>query len=452
MTIKRVFAARVAIDSDYRAAVRGHARRRLPRVAVDDLESRRDAPVAGERGVSRAHPRPAACAGERAAPFCMRVALAGRTQVREQAVQARVGERDQLHVHDRVGEARRDERVAEVVHVEEGMNVRQRVDESRAQLLQRVGPVGREHQQAADREHAMPLADRRAEIRRPGEREVRPDHPARAACQRERGDVPTDDVLARAAEPSAAALGERPRFARALEAPERGVDERELGAGIALAQHGAPRRPAADVQDPRGACLTKARRSRHPALDLARDRVGARAAAARSNQRRAARRSSQPSIGARLALLGRDAELREQRAVRARLRIAGGEELVAVEDRVRAGEEAQRLHRLGHLAAAPRRAARGSLGMVMRAHGDGAHELGPVERGSAPSQRRALHLHELVDRHRFGLRVEARELRDQPGALRARLAHADDAAAAHAACRPRAPARACRAGRRSRAW
>ena len=45
-------------------------------------------------------------------------------------------------------------------------------------------------------------------------------------------------------------------------------------------------------------------------------------------------------------------------------------------------------------------------------------------------QRRALDLHQVVDRHRLGLRVEARELRDQRGALATRFAHADDAAAA----------------------
>ena len=45
-------------------------------------------------------------------------------------------------------------------------------------------------------------------------------------------------------------------------------------------------------------------------------------------------------------------------------------------------------------------------------------------------QRRALDLHQVVDRHRFRIGIEVGELRDQPGALRARLAHADDAAAA----------------------
>ena len=65
----------------------------------------------------------------------------------------------------------------------------------------------------------------------------------------------------------------------------------------------------------------------------------------RSRARRSARRG---------AVHRREAELREQRAVGLGFRVAGRQELVAVEDRVRAGEEAQRLHRIAELAAAGR--------------------------------------------------------------------------------------------------
>ena len=41
-----------------------------------------------------------------------------------------------------------------------------------------------------------------------------------------------------------------------------------------------------------------------------------------------------------------------------------------------------------------------------------------------------LHAHQVVDRHRLGVGLEVGQLRDQAGALQARLAHADDAAAA----------------------
>ena len=46
-------------------------------------------------------------------------------------------------------------------------------------------------------------------------------------------------------------------------------------------------------------------------------------------------------------------------------------------------------------------------------------------------QRRAGDLDQVIDRHRLRIRIHGGELRDESGALRARLAHADDAAAAH---------------------
>src|SRR5471032_4983 len=50
------------------------------------------------------------------------------------------------------------------------------------------------------------------------------------------------------------------------------------------------------------------------------------------------------------------AQFAQQRAVVLGLRVLGGQQLVAVEDRVGAGQEAHRLHRLAHLAAAGRQA------------------------------------------------------------------------------------------------
>src|SRR4029077_12767677 len=73
-----------------------------------------------------------------------------------------------------------------------------------------------------------------------------------------------------------------------------------------------------------------------------------------------------------------NAELVEQGAIARGFGIAGGEELVAVEDRIRAGEEAQRLHCFGHVRAP------GGEPHETRRHGDagagdGAHELAPIE-------------------------------------------------------------------------
>ena len=68
-------------------------------------------------------------------------------------------------------------------------------------------------------------------------------------------------------------------------------------------------------------------------------------------------------------------------------------------------------------------------GMRSARRGDRAHELEAVERLD-PVQRRARHLHEQVDRHALRMRVEHGQLAEQPRAVGARLAHADDAAAA----------------------
>ena len=65
--------------------------------------------------------------------------------------------------------------------------------------------------------------------------------------------------------------------------------------------------------------------------------------------------------------IGMQAEPREQRAVVLDVRIAGGQQLLAVEDRVRAGEEAQRLHRVAHLCAARPTGAPSRAGIRMRA-------------------------------------------------------------------------------------
>ena len=108
--------------------------------------------------------------------------------------------------------------------------------------------------------------------------------------------------------------------------------------------------------------------------------------------------------------------------------IARRQQLLAVEDRVRAGEEAQRLQLVAEIAAA-----RGQPDVRPRHQdprdGDAAHELERIERRGV-GERRAGNRHELVDRHAFRLRRQRRERVQHADAVGARLAHADDAAAA----------------------
>jgi hypothetical protein len=119
------------------------------------------------------------------------------------------------------------------------------------------------------------------------------------------------------------------------------------------------------------------------------------------------------------AVRGDEPELVEERAIGVDVGVAGGEQALAVEDRVRAGEVAKRLHCIAELAA-PRRKADHRARHHDPRHGDRAHELERIERRVAPQlrvQRRALDLHEVIDRHRLGLRRKRRQLRDQRGAI-----------------------------------
>src|SRR5882762_7905483 len=123
-------------------------------------------------------------------------------------------------------------------------------------------------------------------------------------------------------------------------------------------------------------------------------------------------------------------EPREQGAIACRFRISRGQQLLAEEHRVGPGEKAQRLHRVRH-ALAPRREPHPRLRHGNARRGHRADELQCIQFFSLP-KRCACHGDESVDRHAFRVGLEARELRDQPGAVAARLAHADDAAAADA--------------------
>ncbi len=60
--------------------------------------------------------------------------------------------------------------------------------------------------------------------------------------------------------------------------------------------------------------------------------------------------------------------------------------------------------------------------------GDHAHELEGIERG-ATEEWRALDLHQQIDRHGLRVRRQVGELTQHGGAVAARLAHAEDAAA-----------------------
>ena len=117
--------------------------------------------------------------------------------------------------------------------------------------------------------------------------------------------------------------------------------------------------------------------------------------------------------------IGRRPSFREQRLVAIDIRVAGRQQLVAVEHRIGTGEEAERLHLVAHrLAAGGETHERGRHRDAGRR--DGAHELEVVDALDA-CHRRTRDGDEVVDRHRLRRRRQVRQLGDQCGAVAARL-------------------------------
>ena len=80
---------------------------------------------------------------------------------------------------------------------------------------------------------------------------------------------------------------------------------------------------------------------------------------------------------------------------------------------------------------APGRQAYARLGHGDAGHRNHAHKVKRVD-GFAVGQRRAGHAHQAVDGHRFGVWLQVGQLRNQARTVHRRLAHAHNAAAAHA--------------------
>ncbi len=93
------------------------------------------------------------------------------------------------------------------------------------------------------------------------------------------------------------------------------------------------------------------------------------------------------------------------------VRVFRGQQLLAVEDRIGAGEETQRLHFVAHILA-PRRQAHIECGMVMRATAM-VRTNSKGSSGSALGQRRALDLHQQIDRHTLGVLRQIGQLLQQ---------------------------------------
>ena len=122
--------------------------------------------------------------------------------------------------------------------------------------------------------------------------------------------------------------------------------------------------------------------------------------------------------------------------------IRRGQQLLARENGIRAREKAER-HRLGDIRRRPAASRTREAGIRIRAVAI-ARTITSGSSSSTSAERRARVSHQHVDRHAFRVRIEARELVQQPDAVLVRFAHAQNSAAAHGDARPCAHARSSR--------
>src|SRR5262245_26097144 len=99
-----------------------------------------------------------------------------------------------------------------------------RGSERAAQLLQRVRTIAGEHQQPPDLEHSMPFSQCRDEICRPSDGEIRPSHPTRTGCERQRTHVCANEMVTCCTEERVYPRSERPCGARALDPTQCEID------------------------------------------------------------------------------------------------------------------------------------------------------------------------------------------------------------------------------------
>ena len=162
-----------------------------------DFHRGRQAAVLPKLLVSRAHGRKFAASGESSRPPCRSVVGAGRLQIRHQPGPVGIGHGVPLHVEHRRGETVAHQRIAEIVHVDEGVHMTAVVDArpGTAQLTQRIGPQARERKQSARREYTPKLAERRVGIA-PRQHEIAQDQLNASVGQRQRGGIGADAVEA----------------------------------------------------------------------------------------------------------------------------------------------------------------------------------------------------------------------------------------------------------------
>ncbi|MPN26640.1 hypothetical protein SDC9_174065 [bioreactor metagenome] len=113
----------------------------------------------------------------------------GSPQFGEHRIKIIVGQRDDLHIHHRIGKTAADQHIAEIVHVGKTLGVGITVTECRTQLLERIRTQRREHQQSADLQNPVRLGQCRNRIIQPVQQEIGPDQRGRTGGQRKMGGI-----------------------------------------------------------------------------------------------------------------------------------------------------------------------------------------------------------------------------------------------------------------------
>lgn len=146
-------------------------------MAIDDLEIDGN-PAADAFGLEGRDQPGEAPSAEQGAPSGLEAVRGpGAAQVVEQRGRTRIRQREPVDVEHGLAQPRREQRVADVVHVGKGMHVRTRVDPApgRTQLAQAVGTQGREQEDAVLAQYSRDFAEQPGGPFEPGQEHVRED-------------------------------------------------------------------------------------------------------------------------------------------------------------------------------------------------------------------------------------------------------------------------------------
>src|SRR5450759_470033 len=120
----------------------------FPGMAIDDFESCRQTPISAMLFIPGDDSLPRIPSHQPGMPTGQDIMRTNGFEFDHQSLEIGIGKRDDFHIHDRVAEARIDEQISDIVHIQKRIDVRMLIEcaERFAQFLQGVGAEGAEHQ------------------------------------------------------------------------------------------------------------------------------------------------------------------------------------------------------------------------------------------------------------------------------------------------------------------